>query len=166
MGNYRSKLRGLGCPELDVNALKMKRAHDKAKNIKKPRKAEVNYLPPHPQGETEGSLEHERVELLNEVKKTNNSQIISAKMAKTFSIRRQEVVNQAPPVSDLKDRWPALFDAAQINGEFRRITTVNLETTFMAKLDEYSPKIMSLVSSKGGAAKMNIQCIKNMLLKV
>lgn len=117
MGNYRSKLRGLGCPELDVNSLSKKRAHEKApaKNIKKPRKAEVNYLPPHPPGETEGSLDHERVELLDEVKKRNNRQVISEKMAKTFSIRRQEIVNQAPPVNDLKDRWPALFDAAQVN---------------------------------------------------
>ncbi|KAA8579696.1 hypothetical protein FQN60_006789, partial [Etheostoma spectabile] len=37
-----SKLRGLGCPELDVNSLKKKQAHEKApaKNIKKPQKAE------------------------------------------------------------------------------------------------------------------------------
>ncbi|XP_037634305.1 sterile alpha motif domain-containing protein 3-like [Sebastes umbrosus] len=167
MGNYRSKLRGLGCPEIDVNSLSKKRAHEKAsaKNIKKPRKAEVNYLPPHPQGETEGSLEHQRVELLNEVKKRNNCQTISEKMAKTFSSRRQEVVNLAPPVSDFKDRWPALFDAAQINEEFRRITTANLETTFMSKLDQYSPKIMTLASSTGGAAKMKIQRIRNMLLE-
>lgn len=29
MGNYRSKFRGLGCPEIDVNALKKKRANEK-----------------------------------------------------------------------------------------------------------------------------------------
>lgn len=36
MGNYRSKLRGLGCPELDVNSLKRKQAHEKtpSKNLK------------------------------------------------------------------------------------------------------------------------------------
>ncbi|XP_060782223.1 interferon-induced very large GTPase 1-like [Neoarius graeffei] len=115
MGNYRSKLRGLGCPELDVNSLKKNQAHEKApaKNIKKPRKAEVNSLPPHPQGITEGTLEQERVELLNEVKKRNNCQIINDKMAKTFSLRGKEVVSQASPVSDLKDRWHALFNAAQ-----------------------------------------------------
>nr|XP_057941384.1 sterile alpha motif domain-containing protein 3 [Doryrhamphus excisus] len=117
MASYRSKLRGLGCPELDVNSLRKKRAHEKApaKNIKKPRRAEVNYFPPHPQGETEGTLEHVRLELLDEVKKRNNCQVISEKMAKTFSIRRQEVVNQAPQICDIRDRWPALFDATQIN---------------------------------------------------
>ncbi|XP_071395666.1 uncharacterized protein [Centroberyx affinis] len=167
MGNYRSKLRGLGCPELDVNSLRKKRPQDKApaKNIKKPKKSEVNYLPPIPQGETEESLEGERLELLNEVRKKNNSQIIGDKMGKTFSIRRQEVVNQEPSVSDLKERWPALFSAAQINQEFKRITTVSLETTFIAKLDHYSSKIISLLSSRGGASKMKIQHLQNILLK-
>lgn len=105
MGNYRCKLRGLGCPELDVNSLKKKQVHEKAaaKNVKKPRKAEVNFLPPHAQGETDESLEKERMELLTEVKKRNNGQIVSQKMARTFSIRRQEVINLAPPVSALKE---------------------------------------------------------------
>lgn len=117
MGNYRSKLRGLGCPELDVNALKKKRANEKtpAKNVKKARKGEANYLPPHPQGETQESLEQERLELLSEVKKKKNSQVINEKMERTFSIRRQEVVSLSPPVSDLKERWPALFLPAQVN---------------------------------------------------
>lgn len=120
MGNYRSKLRGLGCPEVDVNSLRKKRATEKtpAKNVKKARKGEANYLPPPPQGETEESLEQERLELLSEVKKRNNSQIINDKMEKTFSIRRQEVVTLAPPVSDLKERWPALFLPAQVNAVF------------------------------------------------
>ncbi|KAM9451464.1 uncharacterized protein Hap1MRO34_021776 isoform 1-T1 [Clarias gariepinus] len=165
MGNYRSKLRGLGCPELDVNSLKRKQAHERtpSKNVKKPRKAEVNYLPPFPPGETEESLETERLQLLDEVKKRNNCRIIGKKMAKTFSFRRQEVVNLAPPVTDFRNRWPALFDAAQINDEFQRITTVNLETTFMSKLDQYCPKIMSMVSSRGGAIKMKIQRIRDMI---
>ncbi|XP_056124441.1 sterile alpha motif domain-containing protein 3 [Rhinichthys klamathensis goyatoka] len=167
MGNYRSKLRGLGCPELDVNSLKKKRAHERApaKNIKKPRKAEVNFLPPHPQGETEESLENERVALLNEVKMRNNYQIICEKMAKTFSFRRQEVVSYALSVSDLKNRWPALFCADQINKEFTRITTVNLEETFIAKLDHYFSKIISLVLTRRGPATMSIQRIRNMLLE-
>ncbi len=76
----------------------------------------MNFLPPLPQGETEESLENERVELLNEVKRgMMNYQIISEKMAKTFSIRRQEIVIQSTPINNLKYRWPALFDAAQVN---------------------------------------------------
>jgi len=59
INNFRSKLRGLGCPEVEVNLLKRKTTHDKypAKNVKKPKKAEVNYLPPHAQGESTASLE-------------------------------------------------------------------------------------------------------------
>ncbi len=41
----------------------------------------------------------------------------------------------------------------------------NLETISMAKLDPYTQKIMSLLLSKGRAAKMNTCCISNMLLE-
>ncbi len=54
----------------------------------------------------------------------------------------------------------------QINEEFTRITTVDLEETFIAKLDQYSPKIMSMVFSRGRSSKRSIQRIKNMLLEV
>ncbi|GAA6224616.1 uncharacterized protein LOC113025999 isoform X1 [Lates japonicus] len=52
-----------------------------------------------------------------------------------------------------------------MNKEFRRITTVNLEATFMAKLHQCTPKIMSMVSSRGGAAKMKLERARNMLLE-
>lgn len=113
MGNHRSKLRknDVPCPELSVNCLKRKLPGEQtpAKNCKRPKKAEVNYLPPHPRGETSESLERERLELLNEVKKKNNTKVIHEKMAKTFSIRRLEVVNGNLPTDDFRERWPALF---------------------------------------------------------
>ncbi|XP_051803243.1 sterile alpha motif domain-containing protein 3-like isoform X2 [Acanthochromis polyacanthus] len=165
MGNYRSKLRGLGCPELDVNSLLKKRSPERtpAKNLKKARKGEANYLPPLPQGATQESLEQVRLELLSEIKKRNNSQIISDKMEKTFSIRRQEIVTLAPPVSDLKERWPTLFLPAQIKEEYKRITTANLESIFMANLDQCIPSLMPSVMSRGGAAKYKIQKIMKLL---
>lgn len=83
--------------------------------MKKARKGEANYLPPHPFGETKENLEQQRLDLLSEVKKRNNSHIISEKMERTFSTRRQEIVTLAPPVSDLKERWPALFLPEQVN---------------------------------------------------
>lgn len=46
------------------------------KNVKKAKKAEVNYLPPHPIGENQDTLEKERLELINEVQKKNNAKII------------------------------------------------------------------------------------------
>lgn len=68
MGNYHAKLRSrsLACPELEVNTLKRRGSNEKAssKGIKRPKKAEVNYLPPLPVGETEETLEKERVDML------------------------------------------------------------------------------------------------------
>lgn len=165
MANYRSKMRRLDvpCPELDINSLRRKPIGEQhaAKNCKRPRRAEVNYLPPHPSGETRDSLEvclsrcvdvsvsvweqgqcvlvwvststivcvgvrvwsnsrfiHlevERQELLNEIKKKDNKKVIQEKMAKTFSIRRLEVVRGSPAVAEFKERWPALFCEAEVS---------------------------------------------------
>lgn len=182
-----------------MSSLRRKATNDQApaKNVKKPKKAEVNYLPPHPQGETDESLEQERVNLLYEVTKRDNYHMVSQKMVKTFSFRRQEIIYEAPAVSNIMQRWPASFDAAQvkkkkknvtftsthisqfvcmilqfclfgpqINDEFHRITTVNLDSTFMAKLDLCTSKLMDVVSTRGGASGAKIQKIKNVLLEV
>ena len=39
----------------------------------------------------------------------------------------------------------------QINAEFQRITTLQLEPTFMSALDLYTPKLLGLFRAKGGA---------------
>lgn len=51
--------RDVPCPELDINSLRRKPNDEQraAKNCKKPRRVEVNYLPPHPTGESRDSLE-------------------------------------------------------------------------------------------------------------
>ncbi|XP_056332696.1 uncharacterized protein LOC130244337 [Danio aesculapii] len=86
-------------------------------------------------------------------------------MGKTFSLRRQEIIYNAPEIRNILERWPALSDATQINEEFKRITTVSLESTFMAKLDKCTPKLMDLASSRGGAKGERIRRIKDMLLE-
>lgn len=76
MANYRTKLRNLECPELSINSLKHKptdRYHP-AYAVKKPRKAEVNFCPSYQAGETQDSLESERLAFLTEVKKKHNEQ--------------------------------------------------------------------------------------------
>nr|XP_055031005.1 uncharacterized protein LOC129419839 [Misgurnus anguillicaudatus] len=62
MANFRSKLSKIGHPEITVNSLKNKRKGQgkAASNIKKPRKAEVNFLPCLPKGETAESMEREK----------------------------------------------------------------------------------------------------------
>lgn len=90
MGNYRAKLRCRLIPlsELEVNSQKRRISeNDLPKGIKRPKKAEVNYLPLLPLGETEYSLEKERLDLLQEVKKKNNEKIIGEKTEKSFSYR-------------------------------------------------------------------------------
>ena len=116
-GNYRSKLRMHGVLELKVNSLKHKSPEDMkpAKNVKKARKAEVNYLPPHPEGETDESLESIRLELISEAKKKSNARLINEMMSRTFSFRRHEIVGQTPSVADLLETWPALFEESQVS---------------------------------------------------
>lgn len=117
MANVRTKLRGLGCAEVLVNSLKNK-AQDKSQaalNVKKPRRAEVNYCPQYPKGETTDSLEKERIALLSEVQKRNNDNIVTMKMQKTFSYRRQEVIQGQPFIADFKSRWPALFTEKEVH---------------------------------------------------
>ncbi|KAM9323053.1 uncharacterized protein KZ484_021139 [Pholidichthys leucotaenia] len=160
-GNYRSKLKMHGNPELVINTMKHKQESDRtpAKNIKKPRKCEVNYLPPHPAGETDDSLENVRLELIAASKTNGTCHVINDMMTKTYSCRRKEVVSQSVRVAEFKERWPALFDPLQINEEFRRCNTIPLVSSFMSQLDRYTPKFMELFSSRGGAVGQRIKSV-------
>ncbi|KAI9519413.1 hypothetical protein NQZ68_028770 [Dissostichus eleginoides] len=62
-------------------------------------------------------LENERIALLSELKKPDNEVVIKAKMEKTFSQRRLEIVEQRPMIGDFKSRWPALFQQSEIRKE-------------------------------------------------
>ncbi|KAL6457318.1 hypothetical protein MHYP_G00342810 [Metynnis hypsauchen] len=159
MQNYRTKLGRLGHPEIRVNSLKHKREGQgkSAAHIKKPRKAEVNYIPLHPKGETEDSLESERIALLTEVAKRDNEAVIKAKMEKTFSYRRQEVVNQRPRIEDFKNRWPALFEQSEVNAEFLRVTTKPLRSKFLSQFDNFTVKLMQILQNKGGVKGQRIK---------
>lgn len=119
MGNYRAKLRGcqIPIPELEVNTMKRRCSSEEGslKGIKRPKKAEVNYLPPLPFGETKETLEKERLDLLKETNKRNNERAINEKMEKSFAMRRTEVVNDCPTIQTLLERWPSLFCEIQVN---------------------------------------------------
>lgn len=116
LSNYRTQLRKVGCPEVCVNSLKNKPSEKRspAFNVKKAKRGEVEYCSPFPIGECSQSLEKVRVELLEDFKKRNNRETVRAKMDKTFSLRRQELIYDAPMISDVKERWPALFDAMEV----------------------------------------------------
>ncbi|XP_034038709.1 uncharacterized protein LOC117521504 [Thalassophryne amazonica] len=163
-GNYRCKLKAHGTPEVLINSMKHKMVGDRkpAKNIKRPRKAEVNYLPSHPPGETDESLENVRIKLIEAVKNGDRKEI-NGLMFRTYSCRRKEVVAQSIRVAEFKERWPALFEPFQINEEFRRCNTIPLESTFMSQLDKYTPKLLELFSSRGGLVG---QRLKNVLMEL
>ena len=119
MRNYRTKLHSRstssGVEELTINSLDRKKtgAEKPAKDVKKAKKAEENYLPDIPMGETAESLEQTRKELVNEIMKRDNDQVVALKMATTFS-GRKGVVLEKPLVSIIKERWPALFTESQV----------------------------------------------------
>lgn len=83
--------------------------------MKRPRKAEVNYLPLFPFGETEETLEKERVDHLKQIQKKNNKKVIGGLMEKTFAYRRLEIIHNCLAVKDFMERWPALFCEPEVN---------------------------------------------------
>ncbi|XP_031150549.1 uncharacterized protein LOC116046346 isoform X2 [Sander lucioperca] len=155
MGNYRTKLSRAGIKDVAVNAGKRSRTYPEGvasgANIKRPRRGEINFLPNYPQGETKDTLENQRLEMLEQFKKTvidRDMIMIHQHMQRTFALRREEIVNSAPPIAELKDRWPALFCEAQLYSEFHRITNQNLPYSFFAALDKYTPQLLKLYKKR------------------
>ncbi|XP_041863711.1 uncharacterized protein LOC121653968 [Melanotaenia boesemani] len=151
----------MGCPEVMVNSLKNKPAGKRsaAFGVKKAKRAEVNFCPTYPSAETEESLEAMQKSLLSEIKKKNNREIVKLKMEKTFALRRHEVVRDVPMVEDFMARWPALFDVIEINAEFKRITTVPLQSKFMSQLDIYSENLSRLFQKRGGQVGQRLKAV-------
>ncbi|KAM6978686.1 sterile alpha motif domain-containing protein 3-like isoform 2-T2 [Tautogolabrus adspersus] len=153
MGNFRTKLSRAGYSEVAVNSGKRSRNNpDKQSphtNIKRPKRAEVNFLPNFPKGEDGASLERQRLQIVDEVMKTDkNLPLIAKLMQTTFSLRRKEVINDDLPVGEILERWPALKMESQICAEFHRITNINLKNHFYAELDRHVPRLQSLFRKK------------------
>uniref|UniRef100_A0A3P8PU35 PB1 domain-containing protein n=1 Tax=Astatotilapia calliptera TaxID=8154 RepID=A0A3P8PU35_ASTCA len=151
MGNYRTKLARSGCVEVSVNAGRRSVNNPEGEhphsNIKRARRAEVNYLPNFPRGEDQVSLEDMRVQIKNEVEKTEPNKVMIEKlMQTTFALRRHEIVQDNPMVKNFLEKWPALrFDSqVSICAEFHRVTNINLRNQFYAELDRHTPRLMAL----------------------
>lgn len=115
LGNYRSKLREAGCNEVDINKKRKGDEDDSPFTLKKPKRGEVNHVPDHPQHHDDSTLEEERVALVDEMKKKKKDMtLIRRKMTMTFSLRRKEVVEGQPMVSEVQERWPALFSFEEV----------------------------------------------------
>ncbi|XP_019201931.1 uncharacterized protein LOC102075874 isoform X3 [Oreochromis niloticus] len=80
-------------------------------------------------------------------------------MEKTLALRRQEVIREAPMIADFKMRWPALFHVCEVSAEFKRITTIHLQSKFFSQLDSYSANLMKIYAKKGGIQGRKIKTI-------
>ncbi|GAA6091780.1 uncharacterized protein LOC113633890, partial [Tachysurus ichikawai] len=81
-------------------------------------------------------------------KRTTDISFVDSAMSSTFSLRRQEVVEEEPPVSQMKVRWPALFTERQLSKEFTRLVSKNPSTSFFEGLDRHLSKLIQLFRSK------------------
>ncbi|XP_076846732.1 uncharacterized protein LOC143491521 isoform X2 [Brachyhypopomus gauderio] len=132
MGNYRQRLMAAGCPEVLV--YKRKKGQTNHKAIKKSKKGEIHFLPDPPEGQSADISEEKRKTMLLEVQKRDlDLQHLDELMMATFSQRRKEIIGDEPLISELLDRWPALFNERQ--AEFCRIVTADLLQSFLDGLD-------------------------------
>uniref|UniRef100_A0A1A7W7T8 Uncharacterized protein n=1 Tax=Iconisemion striatum TaxID=60296 RepID=A0A1A7W7T8_9TELE len=104
-----------------------------------------------------------RVELLSDVKKRNNRATVGEKMKKTFALRRQEIIYDAPMINDLQERWPALFQAVEINAEFKRITTMPLQSRFLSQLDVISENLLRVFAKRSGEQGKQLRSMAAMM---
>ena len=119
MGDYRGKLSRSGCLGVSVNAGKRSKNNpDKEhphSNIKRARRTEVNFLPNFPKGESQASLEEMRLQIMDEVEKSQqNLRLIEMLMQITFALRRQEIIQENPQVKDFLGKWPTLRIESQV----------------------------------------------------
>ncbi|XP_063752958.1 uncharacterized protein LOC134873357 [Eleginops maclovinus] len=153
MGNFRQKLREAGCPELKINSRSSSTSGKRT--LERARKSEVNFMPDIPEGKTKHSLDEERTAMLTEMKKRKvDWKQIQAMMTSTFSLRRKEIVEDEPLVSDIKDRWPSLFSERQIEAELARLTTVDLKGCLFAGLDKYLQRFIDIYRAKPGVVEL------------
>ncbi|XP_060771467.1 uncharacterized protein LOC132882224 isoform X2 [Neoarius graeffei] len=121
------------------------------KIIKKAKKGELNYLPNFPDGFDQAALEAARKDLVIEMqKRTPNGPLVKQKMDLTFALRRKEVVESEPAISNIVERWPALFTEDQVCMEFNRIVGKNLKQEFYESIDRHSPRLIEIFQSKMG----------------
>uniref|UniRef100_A0A8C2AVQ4 Uncharacterized protein n=1 Tax=Cyprinus carpio TaxID=7962 RepID=A0A8C2AVQ4_CYPCA len=128
MGNYRTKLSHAGSLEVAVNSGKRSKNNPQKDaphtNIKRPKRAEINFLPNFPRGEDASSLEQQRQRIIDEVQMTDKNLIVCNEL----------------PVNEILKRWPAL----KLDSQFHRVTNVNLKNRFFAQLDQHTPRLQSL----------------------
>nr|XP_020477629.1 uncharacterized protein LOC109972814 [Monopterus albus] len=83
-------------------------------------------------------------------KRTPNGQVVKEKMDLTFALRRKEMVETEPAISQMLERWPALFTEDQVFMEFNRIVVKNLKQEFYDSIDQHSLRLIEIFQSRRG----------------
>uniref|UniRef100_A0A3Q2DJ78 Uncharacterized protein n=1 Tax=Cyprinodon variegatus TaxID=28743 RepID=A0A3Q2DJ78_CYPVA len=155
LGSYRNSLAKAGVVEVAINTGRRSRNNPNNEhphqNIKKVRKAEVNYIINLPKDQTPATLETMREEIIHEIEKAEKTHLVIGKLINTtYALCRQEIVGAvvAPRVRDVVNRWPALFMESQVFAEFHRINNVNLRNQFYKEMERYTPKLINLFRDK------------------
>ncbi|XP_074500250.1 uncharacterized protein LOC141772765 isoform X1 [Sebastes fasciatus] len=164
LGNYRSKLRNAGCIEVSINRRRSGEDDGAGPSLKRAKRGEINYVPDHPDTHTDDSLEEERLALVEELKKRNkNVALMKQEMEVTFSLRRKEIVELVPMVSEVQERWPALFYEAEIREEFLRLTNKDLIDNFRAAINQHTPRLLKLYRARRTAFPPEMDQLLNRL---
>ncbi|KAI4903587.1 hypothetical protein NFI96_007764, partial [Prochilodus magdalenae] len=81
----------------------------------------VLFSPYLPQGRDRKNLKEERNQMIQDMKKRNPGlDFVDTRMSSTYSLRKQEIVEDEPPVSELMVRWLALFTERQASNQRKR----------------------------------------------
>ncbi|KAK5608595.1 hypothetical protein CRENBAI_023404 [Crenichthys baileyi] len=106
-------------------------------------------MPGFPEDKSENDLEVERATVVNEMKKIKiDWKLVDKMMDNTYSLRRKKIGKDAPLVTQVQERWPALFFVPQIESEFAHLTSVNLKEAFFSGLDQYLNRFLELFKAK------------------
>lgn len=77
--------------------------------------SKINFLPDIPEGRSPDSLESGRIALMDKMKKKKkDGKMADGLMESTFALRKKEIVDGEPHVSEIHDRWSALFSERQV----------------------------------------------------
>jgi len=119
MGNYRAEIKKAGGEEVMINCGKRSKYRPDLPAaralLKKPKRAEVNFLPNLPQ--TTDSPEEFKKALQEELRKSagaRNNKTIRTLMARTFALRRHHIVKDCPRVTTIANEWPAIFLPSEV----------------------------------------------------
>ncbi|XP_041855627.1 uncharacterized protein LOC121649117 [Melanotaenia boesemani] len=97
-------------------------------------------------------MEDERLAIIEAMKKKKaDMKKVNEMMVGTFSLRRKYIVEQQPPVAEVKTKWPALFTEIQIEAEFIRITSADLRGSLFSGLEQHLPRVLELYRARIGS---------------